>query len=392
MPLIEFGRIPGIRRLVRSQRAIQAGLGENTWQLAIIGDDIVSLLKAARALETRTLALETRTLALADMIETVEGLLRAAPTQADAAAIQSRLDALETQSRHDHRAVIDALEMHDKQSLGRLDALRESLAASSGLTSPVTDPAIEVELCADLLPLLDERSAIDVGAHRGEFARSLADGGASVLAVEPNEELALHLEDRFKDSSVVVRQVAAWETNGRAQLYLAKDKTPDGAFGDLTLFSSLQARQGVWGLEQAPGAMVQTATVDQLRQDAGWPEQIGLVKIDVEGSELEVLRGLGSTRPEALLVEYWGEEYIFATDSSRAGIKPLLDAIEPHGLGCWLALIHRGDSVWFDVNPRSVPADTWGNVLFVQDRETFAAVTAWCAGHLARYPAPGPTT
>jgi FkbM family methyltransferase len=294
----------------------------------------------------------------------------------------------------DHGELIaGAIDTHDRKSADRLDVMREQLLEAIRATPRETHEHggsgadIDLGLCAFLAPFLREPKAIDVGAHRGLYARALLDQGIDVVAVEPNPELAAELSTCLKDNArATVRQAAASDGVGSARLYLVEDATDDRVLGDETLFSSLFDRENVHGMRFVEGPTVETVTIDAIRTEHGWPEAVGLVKIDVEGAELRVIDGMGATHPEVVMLEYWGDEFVLRGTNGSPGFATLIDGVQQLGLRRWVTLIHEGDTVSYAVNNRSVPPASWGNVAFVRDRDTFLAILMWCQDQaLSRY-------
>lgn len=124
---------------------------------------------------------------------------------------------------------------------------------------------------------------IDVGANVGNHAIYFASQcGARVHAFEPNEEALLHLRANIArngfENMIEVHEMALGSESGTAQIA----SRPAGNLGGVKL-------------ETGPGPI----TVGRL--DDHLFDRVDLVKIDVEGAELEVLRGasltLGVHRP-----------------------------------------------------------------------------------------------
>jgi FkbM family methyltransferase len=137
------------------------------------------------------------------------------------------------------------------------------------------------------------RTFVDVGANLGLYAHAAMLRGMRVVAVEPHPLLARNLR-RLLRSKVTVIPVALSDRPGQACMYL-----PSYAGRELDARGSLEIAANR-GLAQRE-IVVETTTLDALEL-----RDVAVIKIDVEGHELSVLRGGRSLiqryRP-ALLVE-----------------------------------------------------------------------------------------
>jgi FkbM family methyltransferase len=135
------------------------------------------------------------------------------------------------------------------------------------------------EIEEDLLPAMVDRTraAVDVGAHAGSYTVRLAPLVPRVFAFEPDTEMA-DLLRRGAPRNVVVSSDAVSDTAGwktfRVPVDAGHASVTLGSLAPLETDSAVVERQ------------VRTTTLDHL---AG--EDIGFVKIDVEGHEAEVLEG-----------------------------------------------------------------------------------------------------
>ena len=148
------------------------------------------------------------------------------------------------------------------------------------------------------------RTALDVGAHRGDLTAYLAALGFRVLAVEPHPGMADRLEQRFAgqmaEGVVRVARCAASERSGEADLFV----------GSATTVSSLEEEWTTCGFPEE-FARRQTVRVPLRRVDElvqGFTgERLGFLKVDVEGHEYPVLRGCFSrgliSRPAVVMFE-----------------------------------------------------------------------------------------
>jgi FkbM family methyltransferase len=140
----------------------------------------------------------------------------------------------------------------------------------------------------------------DVGAHAGNRTRAFAALGCRVVALEPQPDFARLLRMLFaRSSGVQVLEAAASERDGRIDLSVS-ERTPTVTTLDHPWREIRSREAGFAGVEWNRAIEIDSATLDTLIARFGVPV---FVKMDVEGSELRVLRGL--TRPlPALSFEY----------------------------------------------------------------------------------------
>lgn len=127
-------------------------------------------------------------------------------------------------------------------------------------------------------------NVVDAGAHIGYFSRHcarLVSPGGRIFSFEPhpdNAALARHNTKRYRNCIVI--QKALGDTMGTSLLYVASSS------GDHSLAGP---RQG-----HAAPIPVEVVTLDDFLESAGNPP-VHLVKLDVEGYEPHVLRGMETT-------------------------------------------------------------------------------------------------
>ena len=145
---------------------------------------------------------------------------------------------------------------------------------------------------APLLP--DNAFVFDIGANYGEYTAAVFSLGArKVVAVEPQPDLAEFVASAFADEvragRLVVRAEAVGAEKGRATLFSAPD--PHKSMATLSEAFIESARQSGRAWNDAMPTDVELTTLDALIQKFGVPDYI---KVDVEGFDLEVLKGLSS--------------------------------------------------------------------------------------------------
>jgi FkbM family methyltransferase len=138
----------------------------------------------------------------------------------------------------------------------------------------------------DLLPRMAlDGQVVDVGANQGQFAGALLNVApqARVLAIEPEPATADRLRANFHgDHRLTVMQTALGASIGRGELHV----TDNPVFASLRRPLDDLGSQYPRGTAVAETIEVKTTTLDDVVTGA-----VALLKIDVQGSEQEVIRG-----------------------------------------------------------------------------------------------------
>lgn len=138
----------------------------------------------------------------------------------------------------------------------------------------------------------------DVGANQGEYSEILSGEGGRVIAIEPNTAYSTRLTALARTNDIHPLFVAIGDEPGEATLNVCSKPG----------FSTMMDRHVDW-IEESPDykdvswthtLTVPVTTLGLLAKEFGEPE---FVKIDVEGFEINVLRGM-TFRPRNLSFEF----------------------------------------------------------------------------------------
>lgn len=139
---------------------------------------------------------------------------------------------------------------------------------------------------AELFRPAQGQIVIDVGAHIGRFSLAAARSGAKLVAVEPNPDNYLLLRENLEKNGIrnaLCLNVALSNKLETRELHYFRE---DGATSSL--------RDNWLALRGRPGAQTRVAvkcrTLDSILDEFGI-QHIDWLKIDVEGSEIQVLEG-----------------------------------------------------------------------------------------------------
>lgn len=173
---------------------------------------------------------------------------------------------------------------------------------------------------------------VDVGASEGFFTRYALQRGATVLAVEPVQSLAEALGKTFAAEitrgQVRVLPAALGVSSERANLELVQER----------LYESQLA---------STGTEIQMVSLD----DVAGQERVDFVKMDIEGAEMDAVRGgrrtVATQRPRLAIAVYH--------DLANAQqICQLLRETRPD-----YEIMHRGIYAWGGCDPRPSMVYAW---------------------------------
>ncbi len=131
----------------------------------------------------------------------------------------------------------------------------------------------------------------DVGANLGNYSEALCAVGATVVAIEPDPRNLRVLRKRLRTRNVRIEECALGRAEGTAELHIAADRDDVSTLSEQWAETTDARWQGT--------VRVQVRTLDSIANDYGIPKY---VKIDAEGYDAEVLRGM-SFQPEIVSFE-----------------------------------------------------------------------------------------
>lgn len=240
----------------------------------------------------------------------------------------------------------------------------------------------ELWLLGRLVARVDHRTMIDIGAEQGSLAEGMLHSGIQELhAVEPHPGNASALRTRFGgDSRVTVHEHAVSDKDGSGELHISTNPAGEPLSFGHTLMERANTDEIAW--KQA--VPVTLRSLQSLIDAREIPSSTGILKIDTEGHDLAVVRGMGSLAADIVMVEHW-------TDLPHGlGVCPwstqdMLAELEPRGFRHFAFIVHRGEFITLKWDDGEVERGAMGNLIFLHDGVLARLLpdVLDCAGRLA---------
>jgi FkbM family methyltransferase len=241
---------------------------------------------------------------------------------------------------------------------------------------------IERGLMNYLYSYLPNRTALDIGANKGDISDSLLNSGYEVYAFEPFLPVFEKLANRFIDNpNFHVFSLAVGSTDEILDLYIASDLTNSNVYQDSTYYNSLIKHSLAEDLVFTSTIPVNVTSLNTLHSSSKIPTEIGLVKIDTEGYDLEVIKGMGEHRYNVVVAEFWDSKFPFGQSNSKNLLEDMVKEMKQKDYN-WYVVIYRiwgSSDVSYYCNYQYSVENSWGNVFFFQDYDIFNAALKWCS-------------
>lgn len=241
---------------------------------------------------------------------------------------------------------------------------------------------LDIELMTYLYSYLPHRLAVDIGANRGDVSSRLLQAGYQVYAFEPFPAVIDKLKNRLGDHpNFRLFPFALGSENQTQELHIATDETPDNTYQDASFYSSLTKHSLSEGLVFTDTIPVTVKTLASLHDAEELPKDIGLVKIDTEGFDLEVIKGMGNYRYPVVVAEFWDQNFPFGRSGAMNQLPDLVNAMKARDYH-WHLVIYRiwgSSDVSYYCNSAYSLDNSWGNVFFFQYYQVFHQALLWSA-------------
>jgi FkbM family methyltransferase len=237
----------------------------------------------------------------------------------------------------------------------------------------------ELGLLEYLYSFLTNTIAIDVGANVGRVSERLLRTGYSVYAFEPYAPSFRALTERLEASPKFhAFNFAIGSVDTTMDLHLASDLSRIGKW-ETSLFHSLIERPTMLDLQFAHSVPVQVRSLQSLLRTGEIPASSGLLKIDTEGFDLEVVRGIGEGRFSVVMAEFWDSAHPFG-QLETSKLDDLVREMKGRGYPWHIVIYHLDESstISYYCNREQTIPNSWGNAVFFLEHAIFAKALRWC--------------
>jgi FkbM family methyltransferase len=175
-----------------------------------------------------------------------------------------------------------------KETFSKVDKLLK-IAVRPGLLRPLLQGTVAAMEHDTALRRIDVRTCIDVGANKGQFSvlcRNLFPG-IRIFAFEPLPEVAARCARALGDERAQVRAHALGSRDGTSEFYVTERDDSS------SLLVPGAAQERAYGSRVSGSLTIQVRRLDRV-MTASQIVRPALMKLDVQGAELDVLEGCGT--------------------------------------------------------------------------------------------------
>jgi FkbM family methyltransferase len=207
----------------------------------------------------------------------------------------------------------------------------------------------------------------------------LLQAGYTVYAFEPYGPSFERLQARLAGRpNLRAAQLAIGSADGETMLNVAEDYSAERKW-DATLFNSILNHPMLAQVKFSHAVPVSLRSLESLQRSGDIPGRLGLLKIDAEGMDSEIIAGMGPLQAAIVMAEFWDREHPFG----RAGhgrLDRLVEVMRGRGYAWHLVIYHLDPArtISYYCGRSDTVAQSWGNVVFFADHSLFSRAAEWC--------------
>ena len=222
----------------------------------------------------------------------------------------------------------------------------------------VYEQATDIAVILALARHVSQKAFIDVGAEKGTVSRAFFEIGFKGVLFEPFPAHLPVLQRLVEGTESRVFGFAIDETDREGTLHVAVDE--EGKERDH--FHSLRRIDAHPFVKHARALPIQCRSLASLASEGLISQEVGILKVDTEGCDLNVLRGMGDVRAEVLVCEFVTPS-LYSTWSGSFP-EPLMEAAKERGYQACVAVKRMAGHELVVFDPQGFVDGQWGNLVF----------------------------
>jgi FkbM family methyltransferase len=219
----------------------------------------------------------------------------------------------------------------------------------------------DLEIIQLLIPYLVTRTFLDIGAAKGEFTHFFSAHGLTGAFFEPLPNHRDELLMLAKKTECAFFPYAIDYYDHMADFYHATDK----ANYDASHFSSLHPLQKDMRVQHKKINQVQCKSLNSLLQAELISQSFGIIKIDTEGNDLNVLKGMDQIATEILMCEYFMPNIYAGWELGHP--DGLIQEAKKLGFNHCISIKRIGSFEHICLNNNAFVDKQWGNLIFISN-------------------------
>ena len=220
------------------------------------------------------------------------------------------------------------------------------------------EQATDISVMLALATHVSRKSFIDVGAEKGSFSRALFEIGFHGVLFEPFPLHLPGLRRLVEGTESKVFEFAIDEADHEGTLHIAVDD--EGKQKDY--FHSLLRVEAHPLIHHSESIAVQCRSLASLAREGLINQEIGVLKTDTEGYDLNVVRGMGHVRAEVLVCEFVTPSLYRTWTGSFP--EALIEAAFDRGYEACIAVKRMAGHEFVVFDPYGFIDGQWGNLVF----------------------------
>lgn len=217
----------------------------------------------------------------------------------------------------------------------------------------------EFVLLNTLVSAITKKTFIDIGAEKGSFSKFFMQKGLQGILFEPCPKHHAALKALTKNTKTLFFPYAIDSRDRTADLHLSYDE--NGELQDY--FHSLHALPDDPRVKHQDEIPVTCRSLQSLVAEGVLEPRVGMLKIDTEGNDLNVLKGMGTLHVEVLICKFFTEGLYAGWEEAHP--RGLIAEAEKLGLKHYLAIIKRQGRERLAWTPTDFFEQQWGNLIFM---------------------------